>query len=411
MGMKFKSLACHLGILPDPRKAKGQRHLLLDILVIAVLATLCGVDDWEGIEQFGKFQEGWLRTFLALPNGIPSHDTFNRVFRLLDPRAFRDAFLAWVRGIREKVPGDLVALDGKALRGTLEQGEPALHVVSAWSEANGMVLGQRAVDEKSNETKAIPELIKVLDLRGCIVTIDAAGCQKDIAKGIVAKKADYILAVKANQGRLHQAIKEAFSQLDQDAEATPHFIAETQEAGHGRKEGRKTTTLNALKHLQDDLLFSWPKLESLVRVQSETTRRGKDTVEERFYISTLPPAQAPRIAKGVRSHWGIENRLHWVLDVAFREDANRTRKGSAPECGAILRHIALNLLRQDPFPGKWSIRSRRLRAALNADYRLVALLGFPQGPFYKPEPEQPRPRTYTPLKGNVPPIHPLLRGE
>jgi hypothetical protein len=200
MEMKFKSLACHLDALPDPREVRGRRHVLLDILVIAVLASLCGIDDFEGTVEFAKEQEGWLRTFLALPNGIPSHDTFTRVFRLLNPRAFSEAFLAWVRGIRDKIPGDVVALDGKTLRASLAEGKPPLHMVSAWSVGNGIVLGQRAVDVKSNEIKAIPALLKVLDLKGCIITIDAMGCQKEIAKTAVARKVDYILAVKGRPG-------------------------------------------------------------------------------------------------------------------------------------------------------------------------------------------------------------------
>jgi len=199
MEAKAKSLAYHLSTLPDPRKVRGQRHVLLDIILIAVLATICGVGDWEGIEEFGKEEEPWLRTFLELPNRIPSHDTFNRVFQMLEPRAFGEVFLDWVRGIRDKIPGEVVALDGKTLRSSMSEGKPALHVVSAWSTANRLVPGQRAVHEKSNEITAIPELLKVLDLKGCIVTIDAMGCQRKIAQAITAKKADYVLAVKGNQ--------------------------------------------------------------------------------------------------------------------------------------------------------------------------------------------------------------------
>ena len=206
MGSKAKSLADHLATVPDPRKIRGQRHVLLDIIIIAILGTLSSVDDWEGIEEFAKDQEAWLRTFLELPHGIPSHDTFNRVFRLLDPAPFTEAFLGWVKGVRDKVPGDVVAIDGKTLRSSMAEGKPALHVVSAWSTANHLVLGQRSVDVKSNEITAIPEILKVLELKGCIVTIDAMGCQKDIARAIVARKADYVLAVKGNQESLHKAV-------------------------------------------------------------------------------------------------------------------------------------------------------------------------------------------------------------
>ena len=376
MGTKAKSLADHLATVVDPRKVRGQRHVLLDIILIAVLGTLSSVDDWEGIEVFAKDQEPWLRTFLELPNGIPSHDTFNRVFQLLDPRAFAEAFLAWVKGIRTKMPGDVVALDGKTLRGSLAAGKPALHVVSAWSTANRLVLGQRAVDAKSSEITAIPELLKVLELKGCIVTIDAMGCQKDIAKGIVARKADYVLAVKGNQESLHKALLAAFGRFEAAPDSIPHFSTESMESGHGRKEFRRATTIDAMEHLPDEILFMWPKLESLVRIQSETQRAGKTTQEERFYISSLQMAKVQTIAGSVRAHWGIENQLHWMLDVTFREDGIRIRKGNGPETGAILRHIALNMLRQDPNT-KRSIRHRRLKAAISPDYRLAALLGFP----------------------------------
>jgi len=376
MGSKAKTLADHLSAVPDPRKIRGQRHVLLDIILIAILGTLSSVDDWEGIEEFAKDQEAWLRTFLELPHGIPSHDTFNRVFRMLDPRSFADAFLDWVKGVRAKMPGDVVALDGKTLRSSLAEGKPALHVVSAWSTANHLVLGQRSVDTKSNEITAIPELLKVLELKGCIVTIDAMGCQKDIARGIVARKADYVLAVKGNQESLHKAVLAAFAQLDSDPAVVPHFATEAMESGHGRKECRRATAIGAMKHLPDEILFLWPKLETLARIQSETERAGKTVQEERFYISTLPMDKVETIANSVRSHWGIENELHWVLDVAFREDGIRTRMGNGPETGAILRHITLNMLRQDP-DTKRSIRHRRLKAALSQEYRLNALLGFP----------------------------------
>jgi predicted transposase YbfD/YdcC len=409
MASKPKSLAYHIAALPDPRKVRGQRHLLLDIMVIAVLATMSGVDEWEGIEEFGNDQEAWLRTFLDLPNGIPSHDTFGRVFQMLDPRAFSEAFLAWVRGIREKIPGDVVALDGKTLRASMSEGQPALHVVSAWSAQNRIVLGQRAVDEKSNEITAIPELLKILDLKGCIVTIDAMGCQKDIATGVVARKADYLLAVKGNQEGLHKAILDGFAQFDATPSAVPHYTDEVHEAGHGRTECRRVVTLNALQHIPDKILFAWAKLETVVRIQSETERGGKICRENRFFITTLPMEQVETIAQGVRSHWGIENRLHWVLDVAFREDGNRTRKGNGPECSAILRHIVLNLFRQDPSPEKKSIKRHRLKAAMSPDYRLAALLGFPAGVLPQTV-ARPAKRGWVSLKGKVSSVHPTLLG-
>jgi len=376
MATKGRSLEFHLASLPDPRSSRGQRHLLLDVMIIAVLATLCGVDDWEGVEDFAVDQEDWLRTFLALPSGIPSHDTFNRIFRMLDPAAFTACFLDWTKGIRRKVPGDIVAFDGKTLRASMDGEHSPLHMVSAWSAANRMVLGQRAVDAKSNEIKAIPELLKVLDLAGCIVTIDAMGCQKDIARGIVARKADYILAVKGNQERLHRALQDRFERLDAAPGEMRHFTSESTDVSHGREAFRRVTTLDAVHSLPEDILFEWSRLETLVRVQSETQREGKVVSEERFYISTMPMKAVEAIAQGVQSHWSIENSLHWVLDVAFNEDRNRTRKGAAPECGALLRHIVLNLLRQEPNT-KRSIKSRRIKAALCPEYRLEVLAGFP----------------------------------
>ncbi|WP_043485832.1 ISAs1 family transposase [Holophaga foetida] len=376
MVTKARTLADHLESLPDPRSTRGQRHLLLDIILIAVLAVLCGADSWEDIHRFAKSQDAWLRTFLTLPNGVPSADTINRVFILLDPKAFTECFLSWVRDVRKKVPGDVVALDGKTLRASLAAGKSALHMVSAWSSANHMVLGQCAVNEKSNEITAIPALLKVLDLKGCIVTIDAMGCQKGIAKGIVAKKADYLLAVKGNQERLHKAIKACFESLDANLVGTAHGSAESLESRRGRNERRRVTTLDAVEQLPESILLEWPKLETIVRIQSESLRNGKPALEERFYITTLSMTQAEAIGSAARHHWGIENKLHWVLDVAFREDANRTRKGSGPECSAVLRHIVLNLLRQDPNP-MGSIKFRRMQAAMSPDYRMAALLGFP----------------------------------
>jgi len=405
---KSKSLAVHLSTVPDPRSQRGLRHNLLDILLIAVLATLCGEDDWEGVEEFGQDHEAWLRTFLELPNGIPSHDTFNRVFQMLDPEAFQEAFLGWTNRVREKIPGDVVALDGKTLRAACDRGDSPVHMVSAWSCANGMVLGQLAVAEKSNEITALPELIRVLHLKGCIVTIDAMGCQKEIAQAIAGGRngADYVLAVKGNQGTLHQCIQDAFAELDAAPTTIPHFVTEAQEDGHGRRELRRVTTLDAMAHLPEDVLLQWSKCETIARVQSEVERDGKTVREERFYISTLLAAKVDVVGMSVRSHWNIENRLHWTLDVAFREDSIRTRKGNAAECGAVLRHLVVNLLNRDPNPKGRSIKARRQRAGRVPEYRLAALLGFPEN-CQIAEPE--RKKGYVAIKPGNTAIHPLLR--
>lgn len=376
MGSKVQSLAGHLANLPDPRKTRGLRHNLVDLIVMAVLAVMCGADSWEDIYRFARDQEEWLRSFLPLPGGVPSADTFNRVFILLDNKAFGECFLAWVRDVRKKVPRDIIAFDGKALRASMDAGGHPLHMVSAWSCTNRLVLGQEAVDAKSNEITAIPELLKVLDLKGCIVTIDSMGCQKEIAKQITRKRADYILALKGNQAGLHKATKACFEKLDADPNGMAHHATESTETHHGRQEFRRVTCINAVSHLAEKPLLDWAKMETLVRVESRTIRAGAPAEQVRYYISTLPTDQVEAIAQGVRSHWGIENQLHWVLDVAFNEDANRTRKGNGPECSAILRHIVLNLLRQDPNPAG-SIKYRRMKAAMSPEYRMAALLGFP----------------------------------
>ncbi|MBP1627213.1 MAG: ISAs1 family transposase [Holophagaceae bacterium] len=377
MAAKNPSLTFHLSALPDPRSERGRRHLLLDVMIMAVVATLCGADDWESVEAFGDEQESWLRTFLELPNGIPSHDIFSRVFRMLDTKAFTECFLAWSRSVRRKVSKDVVAIDGKTLRASMDADQSPLHLVSAWSSANRMVLGQRAVDGKSNEIKAIPELLKVLDLAGCIVTIDAMGCQKDIALAITRRKADYILALKANQKGLHQVTQALFEVCDAGEQAMTHAHCISTDEGYGRKVVREVMTINAVHTLGEEMLLDWPMLETVARVRTTAEREGKTIREDRFYISSLPTNAVEAMAEGIRSHWGIENGLHWVLDVAFNEDRNRTRKGTAAEAGAILRHIVLNLLWQDP-DSKRSIKNRRMKAALNPVYRLDALIGFRQ---------------------------------
>ena len=375
MAAKNPSLTFHLSALPDPRSERGRRHLLLDVMVMAVLATLCGADDWESVEAFGDEQEPWLKTFLELPNGIPSHDTFSRVFRMLDTKAFTECFLEWSRAVRRKVSKDVVAIDGKTLRASMDADQSPLHLVSAWSAANRMVLGQRAVDGKSNEIRAIPELLKVLDLKGCIVTIDAMGCQKDIAKAITRSKADYILALKGNQKGLHQAVQGLFDVYDARPGEVQHAHYTSVDNSHGRKVLREVVAIDAVRTLDEEVLFEWARLECLVRVRATSEREGKTLREDRFYVSSLPMDAVEVMAEGVRSHWDIENGLHWVLDVAFNEDRNRTRKGTSAEAGAILRHIVLNLLRQDP-DSKRSIKNRRMKAALNPAYRLDALMGF-----------------------------------
>jgi predicted transposase YbfD/YdcC len=367
------ALLDHFANLPDPRIARHRWHKLSDILVIAVCAVLCGAESFPAIEDFGHEREGWLKRFLELPGGIPSHDTFNRVLRLLDPGQFQACFLRWMRAVAEATAGEVVAIDGKALRHSFDKGaaKRAIHMVSAWATANGVVLGQRKVEAKSNEITAIPELLDLLALKGCIVTIDAMGCQRAIAQKVVEQGADYVLALKGNQPTLEQAVEHFFvTGLAAGAHRSASAYAEQTEQGHGRVETRCYWISDALE--AEITAAAWPGLRSIGMVEATRTLAGKPTVEQRLYLSSLPP-EAPQFARAVRNHWGIENRLHWTLDVTFREDQSRLRTGHGPENFAVLRHIALNLLRQEP--STKSMPRKRLACALNPDYLLKVLLG------------------------------------
>ncbi|MGH6639735.1 MAG: ISAs1 family transposase [Polaromonas sp.] len=363
----------HFASVPDPRIERHRWHKLGDILVIAVCAVVCGAESYPAIEDFGTERETWLRQFLELPAGIPSHDTFNRVLRLLDPAELQSCFLRWMQAVAEVTDGEVVAIDGKALRRSFAKGSAkrAIHMVSAWATANGVVLGQRKVDTKSNEITAIPALLALLALKGCIVTIDAMGCQRDIAQKIVEQGADYVLALKGNQPTLEQAGKQFFLT---GPEAETHWrqsdYHEHSERGHGRVETRRAWVS---ADLDEELrAAAWPGLQSIGLVEATRTVGEKTSVEQRFYLSSLPP-HACEFAQAVRKHWGIENQLHWTLDVTFREDQSRLRTGYGAENFAVLRHIALNLLRQEP--SAKSLPRKRLACALNPDYLLKVLLG------------------------------------
>lgn len=367
------ALMDHLAELEDPRIDRQKRHKLGDILVIAVCAVLCGAESFPAMEDFGHARYEWLKQFLELPGGIPSHDTFNRVLRLLDPVQFQACFLNWMQAVAEATQGEVVAIDGKTLRRSFDTGtaQRAIHMVSAWATENGVVLGQRKVDGKSNEITAIPELLELLALKGCIVTIDAMGCQRAIAQQIVESGADYVLALKGNQPTLEQAVE---SYLATGPEAEAHRAAcdfyDQHERGHGRQESRCYWITDQLGDVEG--AQNWPGLQSIGMVEATRTQAGQTTVEQRLYLSSLP-ADAPEFARAVRNHWGIENKLHWTLDVTFREDHSRVRKGHGPENFAVLRHLALNLLRQEP--SKKSIPRKRLACALDNNYLLKVLLG------------------------------------
>lgn len=375
--MKLKpkiSLAEHFGDLEDPRIERTKAHLLIDILTIAILAVICGADGWVGFETYGQAKYKWLKTFLALPNGIPSHDTFARVLARLDPEQLQACFLNWVRSVSRLTEGEVIAIDGKTVRRSYDEGKAkgAIHMVSAWASQNRLVLGQRKVDDKSNEITAIPELLKVLDLHGCIVSIDAMGTQKAIAGQIIEQGGDYVLALKGNQGNLFEDVQQLFEWAHlQEFKDIEHDFYETLDAGHGRIEKRRCWTLGQVEGLID--AEYWAQLASMTMVESLRQCEGETSREVRYYISSLPP-DAKRLATSIRTHWSIENPLHWVLDVAFREDECRIRSGHAPENFAVLRHLAVSALNQET-TAKVGIKNKRLRAGWDDDYLLKILAG------------------------------------
>ena len=375
------SISEHFATLTDPRRDHLKAHRLVDILTITLCAVVCGADDWVEVETFGQAREEWLRTFLALPGGIPSHDTFGRVFARLDPEELRRCFVSWVRAVVGDPGPQAVAIDGKTLRRSHDRraGKAALHLVSAWATASGVVLGQVATDAKSNEITAIPALLKLLAREGAVVTIDAMGCQTAIATQIVDQRADYVLALKKNHEKLYDRVTAAFVEADKACGTTlllGDLVADTTtDKGHGRIERRRCRAIGDPAHLAYvDPDQDWPGLRSVICIDS-TRRIGDDvSTEARYYLSSLPP-DAPVLARTIRSHWRIESSLHWVLDVAFREDDCRVRVGHAPENLAIVRHLALNLLRQDT-SRRVGLANKRFRAALDTTYLRSILTGL-----------------------------------
>lgn len=366
----------HFEQLQDPRVERGRRHELLEIVVIAICGVICGADTWVDIAEFGLAKQEWFQQFLQLPNGIPSHDTFGRVFARLDPEQLQGCLLAWAAALREASGGKLVALDGKTLRRSHDRasGKSALHLVSAWATENHLMLGQQKVAGHSNEITALPALLGMLALEGCTVTIDAMGTQKEIAGRVKERGAEYVLALKGNQGRLYEEVRESFTLAQQEGFlGINHDRYETVNGGHGRIERRRYWTIWDLEHIAYlDPGGEWAGLRSIGMVEAERRVGEKVTRERRYYLSSLA-GQAQEFAEAVRGHWGIENGLHWVLDVAFREDDSRVRTGNAPENLALLRRIALTLLHQEK-TAKVGIKAKRLKAGWSEDYLLKVVI-------------------------------------
>lgn len=384
--MKLKpkqSIADHFSQISDPRIERRKQHELIDIITIGICAVICGAETWVAIEIYGKAKEKWLRKFLKLRNGIPSHDTFARVFAAINPEEFQQCFLNWVKGIGRVSNGEIVAIDGKQARnsGDKRNGKSPINMVSAWATRNRLVLGQRKVEGKSNEITAIPELIKVLDLAGCIVTVDAMGCQTEIVKRIVEKEADYVLALKKNQGNLYKQVKQIFKEAIASGvarkegeknqiealEGERYSISsyQTREWNRGREEIRNYLMISQVAD-RIDPQGKWEKLNSIGMVESVRIVEGKISVETRYFISSLEN-NAKLLAEAIRSHWGIENSLHWVLDVGMREDKSRIRKDNAPANFAVLRHIAVNLISQNK-SRKLGVKSKQFLAAIDEEY-------------------------------------------
>ena len=383
MSHEYKKLITeHFAELEDPRDSVNQMHVFSDILVITICAAICGADDWVAVEEFGRAKEEWFATFLELPNGIPSHDTFWRIFRRLDPEQFERCFLRWMAMLFEMSDQQVIAIDGKQLRRSFDRqgGKAAIQMVGAWASESGITLGQVRVDDKSNEIKAIPELLEALDVSGCTVTIDAMGCQTDIAETILEKGGDYLLALKENHPFLYEDVELLFDDLEESGmSAYPYRDAIDVDKGHGRFEVRKAwkiddvALLSALRNTD-----KWPTLTSLVKIRAERYTEDESSINTRYYLSSSS-ASASELLHMTRAHWSIENSLHWVLDIAFREDESRLRKDNGAENFAIIRRIALNLLKQEA-TAKIGVKNKRLKAGWDHSYLMRVL-----APIFRPD--------------------------
>jgi predicted transposase YbfD/YdcC len=374
----IETIKHHFSSLPDPRRETlNMRHNFYDILTIAICGVICGADDWTQIARFGEAKKVWLGTFLELPNGIPSHDTFNDVFAKMDPEVFQAGFIAWVASMVDLIPKDVVAIDGKTLRRSYDKAssKAAIHMVSAWCTSNQLILGQLKTEEKSNEITAIPRLLQLLSLKDSLVTIDAMGCQHKIAAQIVEQGADYLLGVKENQSTLYDTIHERFIEAEdkQFMEDFTDCAVDDKKDRHGRFDKQRCYVSQTLKGIEG-ITDKWLGLTILVVIESEATEQAQTTLERRFYISSRVES-ADYFLKSVRRHWEIENKLHWVLDVAYREDDSRHRLGYSAENFAVLRHISLNLIKKEK-TDKAGVKTKRLKAGWDHEYLRTVLMGL-----------------------------------
>jgi predicted transposase YbfD/YdcC len=369
MSKPTASILHHFSSIKDHRVNRQKKHELQDIFFLTLCAVICGADNWVAIEEFGKAKEQWFTDLLDLKNGIPSHDTFGDVFAAIDTEQFSDCFSRWVADLARLTAGEVIAIDGKCLRRSLDKAskKAAIHMVSAWAQHNSLVLGQVKVDEKSNEITAIPKLLSRLEIAGAVVTVDAMGCQKKIARQITRLGGDYVLSLKGNQGSLHEDVATYFA-----SSLSPPAAVVTYDGGHGRVETRAVRATGDIAWVKKS--HDWPGLQSLLAVTATRESGDKVTAETRYFVSSLTADEPEKLEHAVRAHWAIENNLHWVLDIAFDEDSNRTRKGHSAANLAVIRHIALNLIKQDK-TSKVGVKTKRLKAGWDNDY-LLRLIGI-----------------------------------
>jgi len=362
------SIIHHFSSITDPRRDRLKKHRLADIFFITLCATICGADNWVAIERFGKAKEDWFTDQLNLEHGIPSHDTLGDVFAAIDTEQFSECFSYWVADLASLAEEDIIAIDGKCLRRSIDKAsnKSAIYMVSAWSRQNNLVLGQAKVDDKSNEITAIPTLLTRLDIAGAVITLDAMGCQKKIAQQIVQQQGDYVLSLKGNHGTLHEDVETYFT-----SSLSPEVSVQTVDGGHGRIETRSVRVTDEIDWLKND--HAWTGLKSIVAVTAKRELGESISEETRYFISSLNADDPSRLKHAVRAHWAIENNLHWVLDIAFDEDSNRTRKGHSAANLAVTRHIALNLIKAEN-TAKVGVKTKRLMAGWDNDY-LLKIMG------------------------------------